>query len=62
MRWVEVVDVVVVRAAAVVVVKEAAPWPPDRAATVFVPVVDTRSRTWSDSRATRKNAPSAAYR
>lgn len=62
MKWVEVVDVAAVRVVAVVAVKGVAPRPLGQVVTVFAPVVGTRNHTWSDSRATRKSAPSAARR
>jgi hypothetical protein len=68
LRWVEVVEVEVDAAAVLVAVADVGPvaWvalrPPDRAATVSVPVVGTECRTSSVSLATRKSAPSVAYR
>jgi hypothetical protein len=60
LRWVEVVEVDV--AADEDLVVWVAPRPPDRAATVSVPVVGTQSRTSSVSLVTRKSVPSAARR
>lgn len=72
MKWVKVVEVVVVVAAvadAVVVLAVAAGragWvalrPPGRAVTVSAPTAGTVSRTPLDSHVTRRNAPSAARR
>ena len=66
MRWVKIVEVVVAVALAAVAVVGRAGWAapllPALEASVCAQAVGTRSRTWRDSRAIRRNAPSAARR
>jgi hypothetical protein len=63
-KWVKVVEVVVVAVA--VVEAGRAGWAVRSllvpGGTVYVPAADTRNHTWQGSRATRKSAPSAARR